>query len=229
MRLLLPLLLLLASAARGEVAASADPPGVYMGRTIARTMHWAGADWLTRNERAREESTARLLEDLRLKPGMVVCDLGCGNGYYTLPIARKVAPGGKVYAVDIQPEMLRLLSERAAKEGVAGIENILGTEDDPRIPAASCDLLLLVDAYHEFSKPAEMLARMRAALKEDGILVLAEFRAEDSQVPIKPEHKMTRAQILLELRANGFELDREFTGLPWQHLMYFRKAPAAKP
>ena len=221
----IPLLLLLASATRAEVAASADPPGTYMGRPIAQTMHWAGAEWLTRNDRAREESTAKLLEDLRLKPGMVVCDLGCGNGYYTLPIARKVAPGGKVYAVDIQPEMLRLLSERAAKEGVTGIENVLGTEDDPKIPAASCDLLLLVDAYHEFSKPAEMLARMRAALKEDGLLVLAEFRAEDNQVPIKPEHKMARAQILLELRANGFELDREFTGLPWQHLMYFRKAP----
>ncbi|MFO1493005.1 MAG: methyltransferase domain-containing protein, partial [Kiritimatiellia bacterium] len=123
LRLFLPLLLL-AAAASVPAAAATDPPGVYMGRPIAQTMHWAGADWLTRNERAREESTARLLDDLRLKPGMVVCDLGCGNGYYTLPIARKVAPGGKVYAVDIQPEMLRLLSERAAKEGVAGIENI---------------------------------------------------------------------------------------------------------
>ena len=225
----IPIVLLLASAARAEVAAAADPAPTYMGRRIAQTMHWAGADWLTRNERAREESTARLLEDLRLKPGLVVCDLGCGNGYYTLPIARRVAPGGRVYAVDIQPEMLRLLSERAAKEGVTGIENILGTEDDPKIPAASCDLLLLVDAYHEFSKPAEMLARIRKALKDDGRLVLAEFRAEDDQVPIKPDHKMSRAQILLELRANGFELDREFTGLPWQHLMYFRKAAAAKP
>jgi cyclopropane fatty-acyl-phospholipid synthase-like methyltransferase len=220
--LLLPLLLV---APLRAADAPADPPGFYMGRRIAQTMHWAGAGWLIRHEREREESTSKLLADLRLKPGMVVCDLGCGNGYYTLPMARQVAPGGKVLAVDIQPEMLKLLTERAEKEGVTGIENILGTEDDPRIPAGSCDLLLLVDTYHEFSKPVEMLTRIRDALKPDGLLVLAEFRAEDDTVPIKPEHKMSKAQILRELNANGFTLEREFDGLPWQHLMYFRKTP----
>ena len=225
MKLLLPLLLLLAPGPL-RAAETPDPPGFYLGRRIAQTMHWSGAAWLIRHEREREESCSKLLENLALTPGQTVCDLGCGNGFYTLPMARAVAPGGKVLAVDIQPEMLRLLNERAAKEKATGIETILGTEDDPKIPEASCDLILLVDTYHEVSGPAALLAHTRKALKPDGLLVLAEFRAEDDAVPIKPEHKMSKAQVLKELTANGFALAREFDGLPWQHLMYFKKAAA---
>ena len=225
MKLLLPLLLLLAQIPL-RAAETPDAPGHYMGRRIAQTMHWSGAAWLIRHEREREESCSKLLENLALKPGQTVCDLGCGNGFYTLPMARAVAPGGKVLAVDIQPEMLRLLNERAEKEKVSGIETILGAEDDPKIPEASCDLILLVDTYHEVSGPAALLAHTRKALKPEGLLVLAEFRAEDDSVPIRPEHKMSKAQVLKELTANGFALAREFDGLPWQHLMYFKKATA---
>jgi ubiquinone/menaquinone biosynthesis C-methylase UbiE len=224
----LPSLLLIAGLLtdlRAE-APPADPPGFYLGRPIAQTMHWTGAAWLIRHEREREEAASKLLADLPVGPGQVVCDLGCGNGYYTLPLARRVAPGGKVLAVEIQPRMLELLRERAEKEGVTGIEPILGTEDDPKLPPASCDLILLVDTYHEFSAPVAMLRHIRTALKEDGLLALVEYRAEDDQVPIKPEHKMSKAQILKEMTANGFALRRAFDELPWQHVMYFGKAPA---
>lgn len=203
---------------------AAPPPTVYEGRVIAQTMHWQGAGWLIRHKREREEATTRMREELGLKPGMTVCDLGSGNGYHTLPIAERVGPEGKVYAVDIQPEMLDLLRERAEGRRLGNIECIVNTPQDPKIPAGTCDLILLVDVYHEFSHPAEMLAGIRKALKPDGLLVLVEFRAEDETVPIKPEHKMSKAQILKELGLNGFKLAREFDGLPWQHLMFFGKA-----
>jgi ubiquinone/menaquinone biosynthesis C-methylase UbiE len=155
---------------------------------------------------------------------MTVCDLGSGNGYHTLPIAEKVGPEGKVYAVDIQPEMLDLLRQRAEGRSLDNIDCIVNTPLDPKIPAGTCDLILLVDVYHEFSHPAEMLAGIRRALKPDGLVVLVEFRAEDETVPIKPEHKMSKAQILKELGLNGFKIAREFDGLPWQHMMFFGKA-----
>jgi len=220
MRRLLPLLLpcLL-------VAQDAAPlPTVYEGRVIAQTMHWQGAGWLIRNKREREEATTRMREELGVKPGMTVCDLGSGNGYHTLPIAEKVGPEGKVYAVDIQPEMLDLLRQRAEGRSLDNIDCIVNTPLDPKIPAGTCDLILLVDVYHEFSHPAEMLAGIRRALKPDGLVVLVEFRAEDETVPIKPEHKMSKAQIVKELGLNGFKLVREFDGLPWQHMMFFGRA-----
>jgi SAM-dependent methyltransferase len=209
------------------LGAQEAPPQTYMGRSLAAPMHWMGGAWLLRNKREREESALRMREELKLKPGMNVCDMGSGNGYHTLPIARAIGPAGKAYAVDIQQEMLDMLQERAVKEGTKNIEYILGTEIDPKLPEASCDLILLVDVYHEFSQPVAMLAAMRKALKPGGQIVLVEFRAEDESVPIKPEHKMSKEQINKELGANGWALVRSFDGLPWQHMMFF--APAGKP
>jgi ubiquinone/menaquinone biosynthesis C-methylase UbiE len=204
-------------------AQDADPPArtEYMGRRIAQTMHYFGAPWLLRDSRQREEDCTTMLRELQLKPGMVVCDMGCGNGFYALKMAEQVGPTGKVLAVDIQSEMLRMMEARAAETNLENIESILGTPSDPKLPEGSADLVLLVDVYHEFSHPEEMLAAIRRALKPDGLAVLVEFREEDPNVPIKPLHKMSKAQILKELEPNGFELKREFDELPWQHMMFF--------
>jgi ubiquinone/menaquinone biosynthesis C-methylase UbiE len=194
----------------------------YMGREIAQTMHYSGAPWLVRESRQREEDCRQLIEALAIQPGQVVCDMGCGNGFYTLELAQLVGPTGTVYAVDIQPPMLKMLSGRAAVAGLVNIKPVLGTVIDPRLPADSVDMVLCVDVYHEFSHPVEMLAKIRECLADDGQLVLAEFRGEDPAVPIKPLHKMTKAQVRQELEANGFELAREYDRLPWQHLMFFK-------
>jgi len=201
------------------------PLDSYMGREIAMTMHYAGAEWLIRNEREREERCSLLLDNLGLKTGMTVCDMGCGNGFYALPIAKLLGPKGRVLAVDIQPEMLFLLRERMELEGVDNITPILGSVDDPYLPEGTVDLAILVDVYHEFGFPEEMLAALRKSLKPDGRIVLVEFRAEDDDVPIKPEHKMTKKQVNRELVANGFKLDSEFEQLPWQHVMFFKINP----
>ena len=194
----------------------------YMGREIAQTMHYTGAPWLVRESRQREEDCRQLVDALEIRPGQTICDMGCGNGFYTLELARLAGPKGAVYAVDIQPPMLKMLAGRAAEAGAMTVRPVLGTVVDPRLPPASIDLVLCVDVYHEFSHPAEMLAKIRESLTDDGQLVLAEFRAEDPAVPIKPLHKMTKPQVRLELEANGFELVREFDRLPWQHLMFFK-------
>lgn len=197
----------------------------YMGREIAMTMHYAGAEWLIRNEREREERCSLLLDNLGLRTGMTVCDMGCGNGFYAIPIAKLLGPKGRVLAVDIQPEMLFLLRERMELENVDNVTPILGSVDDPYLPAGTVDLAILVDVYHEFGFPEEMLAALRKSLKPDGRIVLVEFRAEDDDVPIKPEHKMTKKQVNRELVANGFKLDSEFNELPWQHVMFFKADP----
>ena len=204
----------------------APPPALseYEGRVIAQTMHWQGAAWLVRHKRDREEATLLMREKLDLKPGMSVCDMGSGNGYHTLPMAKAVGEAGKVFAVEVQPEMIEMLHRRAEEQGIKNITSIIGQPHDPKMPAESCDMILLVDVYHEFSHPELMLAGMRKALKKDGVVVLVEFRAEDDGVPIKPEHKMTKAQINKEMTKNGFKLVREFDGLPWQHMMFFGAA-----
>ena len=194
----------------------------HRGREIAQTMHYTGAPWLVRESRQREEDCRMLLEALAVEPGQTVCDMGCGNGFYTLELARRVGPRGLVYAVDIQPEMLRMLAERAAAEGLDNIRPMLGTPIDPRLPAAAVDMVLCVDVYHEFSHPEEMLARILASLKPRGRLVLAEFRGEDPAVPIKPLHKMTKQQMRAELEPAGFMVAGEFNRLPWQHLVFFQ-------
>lgn len=214
------------SATSGEI-----PPPLthYKGRRIARTMSYHGAPWLTREERSRQERTDMLLAALAIKSGQVVCDMGCGNGYYTLQLAKLVGPKGRVLAVDIQPEMLRLLAERAKEAEVENIESIQGTLIDPRLPEGEVDLILVVDVYHEFSHPEHMLAAMRKSLKPKGRLALVEFRAEDPTVPIKPLHKMSKAQILKELPANGYKLVEQYDELPWQHVMFFARDDSPLP
>ena len=146
-----------------------------------------------------------------------------GNGFYTLKMASRILPHGKVLAVDIQPEMLDLLSERATARSVDNIEPILGLLHDPKLPEGQVDLLLLVDVYHEFSHPPEMLAAIRASLKPEGRVALVEFRAEDPAVPIKPLHKMTQAQCMKEFTTGGFQLVGQYDELPWQHVLYFAR------
>lgn len=208
----------------GQEKPAADtppPPTQYMGRSIAQTMSYHGAPWLVRDNREDEERTSDVLKQLELKPGMVVCDLGCGNGYYTLLMAPQVAPDGKVLAVDIQQEMLHLLKLRSEAEGIHNVEPVLGTIVDPKLPEGVVDMVLLVDVYHEFSHPEQMLQGLRKALSPKGLIALLEYRQEDRTVPIKPLHKMSKRQILKEYRANGFKLAKQYDGLPWQHLMFF--------
>jgi ubiquinone/menaquinone biosynthesis C-methylase UbiE len=202
------------------------PLATYRGREIAQTMHYLGAPWLTRESREREEDCTTLLKALRIQPGDVVCDMGSGNGFYSLRIAPLVGDRGKVIAVDIQREMLEMLKEQAAAERVTNIETIHGTVIDPKLPPESIDLMLMVDVYHEFSHPEQMLAAIRNSLKPSGRIALVEFRAEDPDVPIKPLHKMSKEQIMKEFPPNGFTLVEEFDKLPWQHLMFFQRDDA---
>jgi ubiquinone/menaquinone biosynthesis C-methylase UbiE len=209
--------------AKGSKEKLPQPLTHYMGREIAATMHYTGAPWLVRPSRQREEDCKRLLAALEVKRGQAVCDLGCGNGYYTLRLARLVGPKGKVYAVDIQPEMLKMLLKRAKRQRVANVVPVLGSVDNPRLPEGQIDLVLMVDVYHEFSYPEQMLAAVRKSLKPRGQIALAEFRSEDRKVPILPLHKMSKKQILKEFTANGFRVERQFDKLPWQHLMFFQR------
>ncbi len=193
----------------------------YMGRRIALPMSYHGIPWLNRPERVDEEKPNEMLEQLKLKNGMTVCDMGSGDGYYTFKMAKLVGPDGKVIAVDIQPEMLQALSRNMEETEIRNIDTILGDLWDPKLEENSLDLVLMVDVYHEFSHPVHMLAAIRKALKPDGLIALVEFRAEDPTVPIRPEHKMTKAQAIKEYKANGFKLVREYDKLPQQHLMFF--------
>ena len=200
------------------------PLDIFFGRRIAPTMSFTGAAWLMRDEREQEEHCEELLQNLQITNGMTVCDMGCGNGLYTMKLAKLVGPDGRVLAVDIQPEMLRMLQGQADRSLSDRIKLILGEPHDPHLPDSSLDLILCVDVYHEFSHPEHMLLAMRKALKPDGKLVLVEFREEDPTVPIKPLHKMSKQQVLKELLPHRFVLDREYDQLPWQHMMFFRPA-----
>lgn len=194
----------------------------YMGREISHVMGHLGAGWLERPEREREERTDRLIDNLPLEPDSVVADIGAGTGYFSFRIAERV-PQGRVIAVDIQPEMLEMVRSRMTREAVANIETVLGTERDPRLPENSVDLILLVDAYHEFSWPLEMGRAMAKALRPEGRLVLVEYRAEDPSVPIKRLHKMSVRQARREMAAVGLELERNARFLPQQHFFVFRR------
>jgi ubiquinone/menaquinone biosynthesis C-methylase UbiE len=220
------LALIVIAFAASAVAMEPVPPPLaeYYGREIATTMHYTGAPWLTRESRVREEDCETLLKALHVQPGQVICDMGCGNGFYTLPLAKLVGAKGKVLAVDIQREMLGLLRDRARDEKLRNIKLLHGDVADPHLEPNSCDLVLMVDVYHEFSHPEQMLAAIRQSLKPTGRVALVEFRAEDPNVPIKPLHKMTKEQILKEFEPNGFRLVEEFDKLPWQHLMFFERA-----
>ena len=201
----------------------AGEPVTYMGRRLAPTMHYLGAEWLMRETRESEEAASALIDALQLSPGDVACDVGAGSGYHTLRMAPLVGENGQVYAVDIQPEMLDMLQQNARAESLDNVLAVQNTQIDTGLDPSTCDVILLVDVYHEFSHPVEMLQSMRTALKPDGVIALVEFRAEDPQVPIKPLHKMSKAQIMRELPANGLKLVREVNSLPWQHVMFFQR------
>jgi precorrin-6B methylase 2 len=211
---------------RYETRAAHDPNGIgkfYCGREIAQVMGHEAADWLERPEREEEERPSVLLATLQLKPGMTVADIGAGSGYMSWRMAQQVQPNGRVYAVDVQPEMLQLLSRRAAEKKITNITPVLGTSTNVNLPAESIDLALLVDVYHEFSFPWEMMQSICAALRRGGKLVFVEYRAEDPQVPIKAVHKMTEAQVRLEMKPWPLEWVETRSELPRQHIIIFRR------
>jgi ubiquinone/menaquinone biosynthesis C-methylase UbiE len=192
------------------------------GRVFAPVMGVAGAGWLERPEREREEAPARAIEALALTPGMTVADIGAGSGYYASRIAKKVGPAGRVYATDIQQGMIDLLNRRIASEGLGNITTILGGMDDPKLPPKSIDLAIMVDVYHELQQPQVFLQRLKESFKPGGRLVLVEFRKEDPTVPILEVHKMSVAEVKQELEAEGYVLDRVIDVLPWQHIIVLR-------
>jgi ubiquinone/menaquinone biosynthesis C-methylase UbiE len=193
------------------------------GRKIAGVMGVQGADWLNRPEREKEENPEGALDALQIRPGMVVADVGAGTGYMSLRLAKRVGPAGRVYANDLQPEMLRRLRANAEKAGLTNVETVQGEEADPKLPAGRMDLVLLVDVYHEFSKPREMISRIYDSLKPDGRLVLLEYRKEDPSVPIREEHKMSVAEVKAELEPQGFVMSQVIETLPRQHILILKK------
>ncbi|MEL7448531.1 MAG: class I SAM-dependent methyltransferase [Pseudomonadota bacterium] len=194
----------------------------YEGREISHVMGHLGAAWLERPERERQERTDLLIGMMPLETDSVVADIGAGTGYFSFRIAERV-PDGKVLAVDIQQEMVDIISARIEGGAPANVVPVLGTEDNPTLPAGAVDVILLVDAYHEFSYPYEMGKAMADALKPGGRLVLVEYRAEDPSVPIKRLHKMSEAQSRKEMATVGLEWERTESALPQQHFMVFRK------
>ena len=218
------LLVLLASAAVLAPAFQSTHP--LTGRHIANVMGYRGADWLERPERESEENVEGALDAIGLKPGMTVAEVGAGTGYVALRMARRVVPGGKVYANDLQPEMLGLLRDNAAKGGITNVQTVQGGETDPKLPDGQIDLVILVDVYHEFSQPQKMLQGIRRALKPDGRLVQLEYRKEDPNVPILPDHKMSVAEAKTEVEAEGFKLQPVIETLPRQHILIYMKATA---
>ena len=195
----------------------------YMGREIAAVMGWQGAGWLEREEREREERTDLLLSALDLKPGMIVADIGAGTGYLSRRMALAVGGSGTVLAVDVQPQMIRILTKLSQQKGLSNIKPSLGVEDDVKLPAESIDLAIMVDVYHELAYPYEVLASIIRALKPGGQLVFIEYRAEDPNVPIKTVHKMTEAQVRREAQEHALAWERTDARLPWQHMIVFRK------
>jgi SAM-dependent methyltransferase len=212
-------------AAATIAAQSLAAPGVHpvSGRRIASVMGWQAADWLERAERETEEEPDEALDAVGPLAGATVADVGAGSGYFAVRLAARVGSTGRVYANDLQPEMLKLLAARLARERITNVTLVQGSIDDPRLPAASLDLVLMVDVYHEFSEPQRMLRAIRTALKPGGRLVLLEYRKEDPKVPIRIEHKMTVEEARVELEAEGFRFSKVDARLPRQHILIFLK------
>ena len=196
------------------------------GRVIAPVMGVGGAGWLERPEREAEEAPSIAIRALQLKKGQVVADIGAGSGYYTMRMADAVGPEGKVYATDIQTGMLDIVRRRVTAARLTNVETVLSAPDDPKLPADSLDLAIMVDVYHELSAPQEFIRRLRPALKRTGRLVLLEFRKEDPRVPIRPEHKMSIAEVKAELEPEGFKLSTVLNDLPWQHILVLTRSDA---
>ena len=203
---------------------SADGIGKsYMGREIAGVMGWQAAAWLERPERTDEERPDLLLAQLQLQPGMVVADIGAGSGYHTRRIAEVVGKSGKVYAVDVQPQMVQLLSAFSREHRYSNVKPVLSTVDDVRLAADSVDLAIMVDVYHELEFPFEVMRSIIKSLKPGGRVAFVEYRAEDAGVPIKAEHKMSEAQIKREAAVHNLQWERTSSVLPWQHIVFFKK------
>jgi ubiquinone/menaquinone biosynthesis C-methylase UbiE len=196
----------------------------YLGREISGVMGWQGAAWLERQGREREERADLLLRELRLAPGMDVADVGAGTGFYSRRMAPLVAPGGTVFATDVQPQMLRLLESQAREAGLQNIRPVLASVRGTGLAAQSVDLVLLVDVYHELEYPFEVMQDIVRALRPGGRVVLVEYRAEDPAVPIKPLHKMGQAQVKKEMAPHPLVHESTADILPWQHVMVFRKS-----
>ena len=198
----------------------------YMGREISHVMGHQGAAWLERPEREREEMPNRLVELLKLKEGDVVADIGVGTGYIARRIAPKIGDTGTVYGVDIQQEMLDLLAEQMTAAGITNVKGVLGTITDPKLPPASVDVAIMVDVYHEFSHPYEMMQNICTAIKPGGRIVFVEYRAEDPRVPIKRLHKMSELQVIKEATPHPLVWVETLEDLPWQHVIVFEKIAA---
>lgn len=203
-------------------------PKIYKGREIAAPMSYLGADWLEREERKRLEQPEKVLDLLKLTPGNMVADIGAGTGYYSLRLAKRVGPQGRVLATDIQPEMIARLRANMKKADISNIDPVVCTPTDAKLPSGTLDLVLMVDVYHELANPEETMAQVRRALKPDGRLVVIEYRGEDPTVPIKPEHKMTLTQIREELTPMGFHIQETFDFLPRQHVIVLVPTPPAE-
>lgn len=197
----------------------------FMGREIAQVMGHQAADWLERPEREEEEKTELMVDALKFREGEVVADIGCGSGYVARKISKRIGDTGIVYGVDIQQEMLDLLAKRMAMFRIKNVRPMLGEITDPKLPPESCDTMILVDVYHEFDHPYEMIANMLRALKPGGRIAFVEFRGEDPNVPIKVVHKMTVEQVRKEMSLYPLEFVENVTVLPWQHILIFRKPP----
>ena len=210
----------------GYVTIPVSPDGIgkrYMDREISAVMGWQGAAWLERNKREREERTDLLLEALALQPGMVIADIGAGTGYLSRRMAPLVMPGGKIIALDLQPEKVNILQTGVNRSGLKQIVVKLGAIDDIKLPKNSIDMAIMVDVYHELAFPYEVMSSIMLALKPRGRLVFVEYKAEDIRVPIKPLHKMSEAQIKREAGVFPLDWERTVSTLPWQHVVVFRK------
>jgi len=223
MRDLQRLVLAMVAAAAVALSVATQSPATHpiSGRRFAPVMGYQGADWLERAERIDEEAPDVAIDLLHVQNGAVVADIGAGSGYMTVRLARRVGPEGRVYANDLQPQMLELLKRRLAHDHIANVVLVQGAADDPKLPAAAFDLELMVDVYHELSQPQAMLRRLREALKPGGRLVLLEYRKEDPSIPIRIEHKMSVAEARMEVEAEGFDLSSVNESLPRQHVLIF--------
>jgi precorrin-6B methylase 2 len=216
---------LLAAAALATVVASvsfAQATHPVSGRPIAGVMGSEGARWLERPEREAEEAPTKAVAALKLEPGQIVADIGAGSGYYTMLLSAAVGPRGRVYATDIQPEMLALIKRKIEEKNVSNVELVLGTATESRLPDGVIDVALMVDVYHELAQPQAFLQSLKRAIRPAGRLVLIEFRKESPWVPIRAEHKMSIRDARLELEAEGYRFDRVIDVLPWQHILVFR-------
>jgi len=209
-----------------ETRAKHDPDGIgkfYLGREIAHVMGPGGVIWLERPEREVEERPQRVIDAFEIQPGQTIADLGAGSGYYSFRIAPLLGDKGQMLAIDVEPRMLQIISERARRTGVNNLTTVLSTPSDPNLPANSIDLLFMVDVYHELEFPLEMMTRVREAMKPGGRVALIEYREEDPKVMIKAVHKMSERQVIRELTAVGFRHLKTVRTLPLQHLILFQK------